>query len=265
VHILDLGNGREGRRQMKLMLEVKNLSVSYENALALNNINLEVYEGEIVGLFSPNGAGKTTLMNSISGLIADIREKEARKGGVEINLRGEINYKGENIIDTKPSYRVRRGIGLTREGHPVFPDSDVIENLKIAAFLCPRRKVGERIERVFETFPSLKGKEHRRAGFLSGGEQQMLFVGMALMTNPQLLLMDEPLLGLSPSLQDDLVETIQQIRRGGVTIFITEQFARPLFPMIDHGYIIENGMVVISGTGKELMTNPEAKAAYFGV
>jgi branched-chain amino acid transport system ATP-binding protein len=161
--------------------------------------------------------------------------------------------------------RVKKGIVLSRERHPIFPESSVEENLKIAAYLRKDSGVKKSFESVYDTFLHLRKINKRKAGFCSGGEQQMLSIGMALMTRPRLLLMDEPLLGLSPLLQKDLIRAIKQIRWEGVTLLVTEQFARPLLPIIDRGYVIENGILVLFGTGKELMDNPEVKAAYFGV
>lgn len=247
------------------MLEVKNLLVFFENALAINDLSLEVHRGEIVGVLGSNSAGKTTLMNTLSGLIIDMKKKEDRRGGERITLLGEIRYEGEEIIQVEPYERVRRGIVLSRERHPIFPESNVEENLKIAACLRKDPEVKKSMELVYQIFFHLKEIRKRKAGFCSGGEQQMLSIGMALMTNPRLLLMDEPLLGLSPILQKDLIRATKQIRAEGVTVLITEQFARPLLPAIDRGYVIENGILILFGTGKELMENPEVKAAYFGV
>lgn len=247
------------------MLEVKNLMVFYENALALNDLSLEVRKGEIVGVLGSNSAGKTTLMNTISGLTLDMKIKEERKGGERITVLGELKFEGEDILYTKPSYRVKKGIALSRERHPIFRDSDVVENLKIAGYLRKGHEVKEGIKFVFDIFPHLKGLKRRKAGLLSGGEQQMLAIGMALVAHPKLLLMDEPLLGLSPALQADLIHAMKDIRQEGVTILVTEQFARPLLPVIDRGYVIENGTLVLTGTGQELMDNPEVKAAYFGM
>lgn len=247
------------------MLKVKHLMVFFENALALNDANLEVHKGEVVGVIGPNSAGKTVLVNSISGLIIDMKVKEAREGGIRITLRGEISYEGENIIDAPPIYRVKKGIVLSRERHPVFRDSNVVENLKIAGYLRNGHEVKEGIERAFRIFPRLEKLKGKRAGFLSGGEQQMLTVSMALMVRPRLLLMDEPLIGLSPVIQADLVRAVSEIQREGVTILVTAQFAWALLPVMDRGYVMENGMITISGTGRELMENPEVKAAYLGV
>jgi branched-chain amino acid transport system ATP-binding protein len=247
------------------ILEAKNLTVFYENSIALNNLSLEVQKGEIVGIFGSNGAGKTTLMNTISGLLLDKKIKEQRRGGERITILGELKFEGEDILYAEPSYRVRKGIVLVRERHPVFRDSTVLENLKIAGYLRSRREVKEGIRLSFEVFPPLRELMGRRAGLLSGGEQQMLAIAMALVARPKLLLMDEPLLELSPVLQVELIRAIQRIRQEGITVLIAEQFARPLLPIVDRGYVIENGTLVVSGTGRELMDNPEVKAAYLGV
>jgi branched-chain amino acid transport system ATP-binding protein len=248
------------------MLEVKSLMVFYENALALNDFAMTVSKGEIVSVIGSNSAGKTTLMNTISGLIIDIKIKEQRKGGERITVLGEIRFEGEDITETKPSDRVKKGIVLCRERHPIFPESDVLENIRIAGYLRKSSEVKEMIGYVFDLFPTLVDLKRRKAGFLSGGEQQMLIIAMALIAKPLLLLLDEPLLGLSPAMQFKLVEAIKAIReQAGITILIGEQFARPILPIIDRGYIIENGMLTLSGTGKELLDNPEVKAAYFGV
>ncbi len=247
------------------MLEVKNLMVFFENALAINNLSLEVHKGEIVGVLGSNSAGKTTLMNTISGLMIDIKKKEDRRGGERITVLGEVRFEGEDITNTEPDRRVKKGIVLSRERHPIFPDSTVEENLRIAGYLRKDSEVRKASEFVYTVFFHLTEIKKRKAGFCSGGEQQMLAIGMALITGPRLLLMDEPLLGLSPLLQRDLARAVKQIRGEGVTILVTEQFARPLLPIIDRGYVIENGIPVLFGTGQELMDNPEVKAAYFGV
>jgi branched-chain amino acid transport system ATP-binding protein len=248
------------------MLEISNLMVFYENALALNDFSMKVEAGSIVAVIGSNSAGKTTLMNTISGLIIDTQIKEHRKGGERITIYGSVKFEGEDITNLYPSDRVKRGMVVCRERHPIFPESDLVENLKIAGYLRKRSEVTATIDYVFELFPTLVRLKKRKAGFLSGGEQQMLTIGMALVAKPRLLLLDEPLLGLSPVMQNTLVDAIKKIRlETGLTIVITEQFARPILPMIDHGYIIENGMLTMDGGGMELMDNPEVKAAYFGV
>jgi branched-chain amino acid transport system ATP-binding protein len=248
------------------LLEVRDLTVFYENAIALNNFSMDVKKGSFVGVVGSNSAGKTTLMNAISGLLDDMRIKEKRKGGIRISIFGKIRSRGDNIDGLRTHERVEKGVVLCRERHPVFPDSDVKENLKIAEYLIPRREKGKMIQDIFHLFPLLHQLQRRKAGFLSGGEQQMLSIAMALVAKPELLMLDEPLLGLSPQMQYQLLKTIVDIReKTGITLLVCEQFARPLFPLIDLGYIIENGMLILSGTGQELMENPEVKTAYFGI
>ena len=248
------------------MLEVQNLMVFFENALALNDFQMEIREGQVVGVIGSNSAGKTTLMNTLSGLIIDMRIKEKRRGGERITVYGKIFYKGEDITETRPHERVKKGIVLCRERHPIFPESDVLQNLQMAGYLRKRSEIQETISYVFDLFPALVPLKSRKAGFMSGGEQQMLAVGMALVPRPKLLLLDEPLLGLSPMMQHVLVDAIKGLKTdSSITVVISEQFARPVLPMIDFGYIIENGMLTLTGTGSELMDNPEVKAAYFGI
>jgi len=248
------------------MLQVQNLMVFFENALALNDFSMEVREHQIIGVIGSNSAGKTTLMNTLSGLIIDMRTKEKRRGGERITVYGKILFKGEDITEIRPNERVKKGIVLCRERHPVFPESSVLENLRIAGYLRKSREIRETQRYVFDLFPALVHLKSRKSGFLSGGEQQMLAIGMALVAKPTLLLLDEPLLGLSPMMQNLLVGAIKSLRdKSGITVLISEQFARPVLPMIDYGYIVENGMMTLTGTGKELMDNPEVKAAYFGV
>jgi branched-chain amino acid transport system ATP-binding protein len=247
------------------MLEINNLMVFFENSLAINDLSLKVRKGEIVGVLGSNSAGKTTLMNTISGLMIDIKRKEDRRGGERITVVGQVLFEGEDITAMEPGKRVEKGIVLSRERHPIFSDSSVEENLRIATYLRKDRDIKCTYDFVYTVFFRLKEIRQRKAGFCSGGEQQMLAIGMALMTKPRLFLMDEPLLGLSPILQRDLTRAIKQIRNEGVTILVSEQFARPLLPVIDRGYVIENGISVLSGTGQELINNPEVKAAYFGV
>jgi branched-chain amino acid transport system ATP-binding protein len=248
------------------MLTVTNLMVFYENALALNDFSMEVKRGSMVAVIGSNSAGKTTLMNTLSGLIIDTKIKEERKGGERINIYGSIMLEGKDITLLHASDRAALGMALCRERHPIFPESDLLENLRIAGYLRKRSEVKEMMGYVFELFPSLVRLKTRKAGFLSGGEQQMLSIGMALMVKPRLLLLDEPLLGLSPMMQKTLVDSVKKVSEDThLTIVITEQFARPILPVIDHGYVIENGMLTMEGAGSELMDNPEVKAAYFGV
>jgi branched-chain amino acid transport system ATP-binding protein len=205
-------------------------------------------------------------MNTISGLLLDTKLKEQRKGGERITIFGHISFFDQDISNTWADDRVKMGIVLSRERHPVFVESDVEENLKIASYLSPRKEMKDMIAYIYRLFPALLPLRKRKAGFLSGGEQQMLAIGMSLMAKPKLLLLDEPLLGLAPAIQVKLIESIVTIRKdAGVTILICEQFARPVLPIIDRGYVLENGMLTLHGTGDELYNNPEIKAAYFGV
>ncbi|MFH1137007.1 MAG: ATP-binding cassette domain-containing protein [Pseudomonadota bacterium] len=248
------------------MLKVTDLMVFYENALALDSLCLEVGPGEMRGVIGSNSAGKSTLMHALSGLILDIKTKEARRGGERISLFGRVEFQGLDITGIKPSERVRLGIVLCRERHPVFHESSVAENLKIGGHLRPRAETREKMDFIFTLFPQLRTHRRKSAGFLSGGEQQMLALGMALMAGPRLLLLDEPLLGLSPLLQKQLVQAILLIRREtGVTVLVSEQYARPILPVLDFAYVLEHGMLSLSGPGPELMANPEVRAAYFGV
>ena len=248
------------------MLKVDKLLVFYENALAINDLSILVERGEIVGVIGSNSAGKTSLMNTVSGLLLDTKLKEARKGGERITILGRISFLDQDITEIWPDERVKMGIVLCRERHPVFVESDVEENLRIASYLTQKSDMKGMIDYVYNLFPALKAIRKRKAGFLSGGEQQMLAIGMTLMVKPKLLLLDEPLLGLSPANQVKLIDAIVKIRNeANVTILICEQFARPILPIIDRGYVLENGMMTLHGTGKELYENPEIKAAYFGV
>ena len=248
------------------MLEIDNLMVFFENALAVNGLSMTVKQGEIVGVIGSNSAGKTTLLNTISGLIIDMRIKEKRRGGERISVYGQVLFNGEDIIEATPRDRVKKGIVLSRERHPIFPESSVLENFKIAGYLRKKSEIDETIALVFDLFPPLVDLKKRKAGFLSGGEQQMLAIGMALVVRPTLLLLDEPLLGLSPLMQKAVVDAVVELNRStGITVVICEQFARPVLPVIDRGYVVENGMLTLSGTGTELIDNPEIKSAYFGI
>ncbi len=248
------------------MLEARGIMVFYENMLAINNVSIKCEEGQIVGIFGANSAGKSTLMYTISGIMLDIKRKEEMAGGERITVLGEIRYNGEDIKNLKPSERARRGIILCPERRRIFAESSVLENLKIGAYLATTSQAKETLEYVFTIFPPLRELKGRTGGFLSGGEQQMLAIGRALMAQPKLLLLDEPLLGLSPAIQSMLIRAIREIRdQKGIALIITEQYARPVLPIVDYAYILENGSAVLEGRGKELLENPDVKAAYFGM
>jgi branched-chain amino acid transport system ATP-binding protein len=247
------------------MLTIEDLMVFYENGLALNNVTLEARESEIVGVLGSNGAGKSTLMYTISGIILDRKIKQEKRGGEKITVLGQIRYRDRDIGGLKPSLRVREGIVLCPERRRIFPESSVLENLKIGATLRKRSEARQTLAYIWQLFPVLFDLRNRTAGFLSGGEQQMLAIGRALMANPRLLLLDEPLLGLAPALQLKVIEAIRNVRQLGITVLVADQYARPLLPLIDRGYVIESGSITLEGTGKALMDNPHVRSAYFGM
>ena len=248
------------------MLEIKNLMVFYENAIAINNINIKCQGGKVTGIFGANSAGKSTLMNTISGIILDVKKKEKMKGGERITVLGNITFDGMDITYISPSQRARKGIILCPERRRIFPESSTLENLKIGGYLATKAQAKNTLEYIFTIFPSLKNLKKKAGGFLSGGEQQMLAIGRALMAQPKLLLLDEPLLGLSPMMVSMLARSIHDINlQTGITILITEQYARPILPIVHHGYVLENGGAVLEGNSQELMENPDVKSAYFGL
>jgi len=248
------------------LLEIINLMLFYENALAINNVSLTVNEGKIVGVFGSNSAGKSSLMLCISGIILDVAKKEEMKGGERITLTGGVKFKGEDILRIEPSERAKKGIILCPERRLIFPESSAIENLRMGAYLANKAQAKKTLEYVLNLFPELDKLKRRAGGFLSGGEQQMLAIGRALMAQPKLLLLDEPLLGLAPSIEIRLARAIRAVNKEtGITIMVSEQYARPILPIVDYAYVLENGGLVAEGTGNELLENPDVKEAYFGM
>jgi branched-chain amino acid transport system ATP-binding protein len=205
-------------------------------------------------------------MYTISGIMEDIRKKEQMAGGERITVLGEILYRGENIMPVKPSRRARKGLVLCPERRRIFSESSVMENLRIGAYLASGSQATETLNYVFKVFPALERLKKRVGGFLSGGEQQMLAIGRALMAQPRLLLLDEPLMGLSPLIQATLVRAIKEIRdEMRISIIVTEQYARPVLPIVDYAYILENGAAVLEGGREEVIQNPDVRSAYFGI
>lgn len=233
------------------MLNIDNLTVSYGGIEALRGVSLNVEEGKIVTLVGANGAGKSTMLRSIVGLVKP-------KGGT-------ISYMNKNIINQKTKEMVKDGIVLVPEGRRVFSNLTVLENLKIGAFIRKDDKnIKSDMEWVYSLFPRLKERSWQLAGTLSGGEQQMLAVGRALMSRPKLLMMDEPSLGLAPLVVKDIFNIIKEIHKQGVTILLIEQNANAALHIADFGYVIETGRIALKGTGKELLLNDDVKKAYLG-
>lgn len=233
------------------MLKIDNLVVSYGGIEALKGISLEVESGKIVTLVGANGAGKSTTLRSIVGLV---RPKS-----------GAISYNGKNLLSEKTQDIVRNGITLVPEGRRVFPNLTVLENLKIGAFSRTNTKdISKDLDWIHSMFPILKDRSWQLAGTLSGGEQQMLAVGRALMSRPKLLMMDEPSLGLAPLIVKEIFEIIKEIHRQGVTILLIEQNANAALHIADIGYVMETGRITLKGSGKELLDNEDVKSAYLG-
>jgi branched-chain amino acid transport system ATP-binding protein len=231
------------------MLNIRNLRVNYGSIEAVKGISFDVPQGGVVTLIGANGAGKSTTLKAISGLV--------RPQG------GEIEFNGENIASKDAAYIVGRGITMAPEGRRIFPDMSVLENLKIGAYMR-KDKIDGDIEWVYELFPQLKDRSWQLGGTLSGGEQQMLAVGRALMSRPKLMMMDEPSLGLAPLIVRDIFNIIREINRQGVTILLIEQNANMALQTADTAYIMETGSITQSGAGRELLDDPAVKAAYLG-
>ena len=233
------------------MLKVDNLVVSYGGIEALKGISLEVADGKIVTLIGANGAGKSTLLRTIIGLV------KAESGQVSYNDKIITGLNSQNIVEN--------GITLVPEGRRVFPNLTVAENLRIGAYMRKDTDgIKKDLQRVYDLFPRLGERSWQMAGTLSGGEQQMLAVGRALMCKPKLMMMDEPSLGLAPLVIKDIFKIIQEINKQGVTILLIEQNANMALKVADKAYVLETGRIAMEGTGAELLENPEIKAAYLG-
>jgi branched-chain amino acid transport system ATP-binding protein len=234
------------------LLELHDVHVHYGNIHALKGISIEVAEGEIVTLIGANGAGKSTTLNAISGLVRP--------------SAGSIHYDGQDITRIPAHEIVARGVVQVPEGRRIFARLTVRENLLMGAYIVrDRRAVEEGIERVFAMFPRLKEREHQVCGTLSGGEQQMLAIGRALMTRPRVLLMDEPSMGLAPVLVDGIFATIRFLHEEGTTILLVEQNARMALSVADRGYVVETGRIVLADTAAALQANDAVRRAYLGV
>ena len=233
----------------KDILSVENITMQFGGVVAVNNLSLHIPEGQIVSLIGSNGAGKSSTLRTISGLV--------KPSG------GKITLQGEDITGKDPTQIVTQGVTLVPEGRRIFPDMTVLENLKIGAYLR-KDDLSEDLEWVYSLFPRLKERSWQAGGTLSGGEQQMLAVGRALMSRPKLLMMDEPSLGLAPLVVRDIFSIIQEINKQGVTILLIEQNANMALKIADIGYVLETGRITLTGSGEELLTNDAVRAAYLG-
>lgn len=232
-----------------VLLSVKDLKVNYGGIEAVKGISFDIEEGQIVSLIGANGAGKSSTLRAISGLVKP--------------KSGSIQYKGEGLAGKDPTAIVTRGITLVPEGRRIFPDLTVKENLKLGAYIR-KDDITDDLNWVYELFPRLKEREWQAGGTLSGGEQQMLAVGRALMSRPKIMMMDEPSLGLAPLVVKGIFDIIQEVNRRGVTVLLIEQNANMALKIAHQAYVLETGRITLRGTGKELLANESVKKAYLG-
>lgn len=230
------------------MLKINNIDVFYDNIHAIRGLSLEIHKGEVVSLIGANGAGKTTTLNAISGLIKV--------------KNGEIKFLGNNIENESPESILKLGIAHVPEGRKIFSKMTVLENLEIGAYTSKNSK---KIEEIYDMFPRLKERKNQIAGTLSGGEQQMLAVGRALMSEPKFLMLDEPTMGLSPKFVNQVFEVIKNLSKSGVTIFLIEQNVNIALSYSSRSYVIENGKIVLSGNSSDLISSEEIKKSYLGI
>ena len=235
---------------MSTVLKVENLHVYYGSIHAIKGVSFEVAEGEIVTLIGANGAGKSTTLNTVGGLL------KPREGSIE--------FEGKSILGVAPHKVVNEGMTLCPEGRRVFAQLSVKENLEMGAYTRPASEIPETLEMVYEHFPRLKERQSQMAGTLSGGEQQMLAMGRALMSKPKLMMLDEPSMGLAPILVDQIFEIIEALNKAGTTILLVEQNAQMALSIADRAYVLETGRIVNTGTGKDLLNDDSVKKAYLG-
>lgn len=232
------------------MLEISGINVYYGAIHALEDVSIKVEQGEIVAIIGSNGAGKSTLLRTISGLLRP--------------RTGSITFQGEEISNVQPHEIVQMGISHSPEGRRIFTNMSVLENLQLGAYTRKDAAVDADMQEVMRRFPRLKERIKQNAGTLSGGEQQMLAVGRALMSRPKILLLDEPSLGLAPNLAAEIFRIVLDLNKDGVTVLLVEQNANRALEIAHRGYVLETGNIVLSDTGKALLTNPKVKEAYLG-
>ena len=249
-----------------MLLEISHLSVRYEKAVLINDLSMSVDAGELVSLVGPNGAGKSTTLRAISGLVAWEREIKRRSTSGDIFLEGTVTFDGERI-DTIPAHEiVRRGLVLCPERRRPFREMTVLENLLAGAYLQKNRaKSRETLDTVYALFPVLKERTRQISGTLSGGEQQMLAIGRALMSEPQLLCIDEPSTGLAPIMRQEVFAKIEEIKRLGITILLVEQEVSTVFKLAARNYVLSSGKLIAHGTGDELLKDETLRKTYLGM
>jgi branched-chain amino acid transport system ATP-binding protein len=249
-----------------LLLEVANLSVIYDKAMIINNLSMHVNEGELVSLVGPNGAGKSTLLRAITGLVAWEREIRRRSTGGEVTLKGSVSFEGQRI-DTIPAHEiVERGLIHCPERRRPFREMTVLDNLLAGAYLQKdKEEIKKSLNKVYELFPVLKDRSNQISGTLSGGEQQMLAIGRALMSTPKLLCIDEPSTGLAPILKGEVFEKIKEIKKMGITVLLVEQEVSTVFEMASRNYVLSSGKIIAEGTGKELLKDEVIRKTYLGL
>lgn len=245
---------------------MSNLTVSYDRAVVLNNLSMHVDHGELVSLVGPNGAGKTTLLRAITGLVAREREITRRSAGENIVMEGSIKFSGIDIENLSPHEIAKMGLIHSPERRRPFREMTVLENLYAGGFLLDKKKeLEENLDNVYQLFPILKKRSDQIAGTLSGGEQQMLAVGRALMYRPKLLCIDEPSTGLSPMLRTEVFNKIDQISKQGITVLLVEQDVYTVFKMTTRNYILSSGRIIAEGQGDELLKDELVRKTYLGL
>lgn len=249
-----------------MLLEIANLTVCYDKAVLLNNLNMSVDEGELVSLVGPNGAGKSTLLRAITGLVSWEKEITRRSAKEDISIEGKISFRGERI-DKTPAYKiVKKGLILCPERRRPFREMSVLDNLYAGAYLDKNSsRVQENLESVYRLFPVLESRSKQISGTLSGGEQQMLAIGRALMSGPRLLCIDEPSTGLAPIMRAEVFEKISEIRNLGITILLVEQEVSTVFKMASRNYVLSSGKIIAEGAGEKLLQDEVLRKTYLGL